>query len=68
MTKKDYIIKNATKRKVKNRGFEPVWYYAKNGGWTAGWVFKRGTKWLWFYSATIGKKRLPLNTKLVPIT
>tara|TARA_R110000851_G_scaffold247175_2_gene399680 strand:- start:1458 stop:1682 length:225 start_codon:yes stop_codon:yes gene_type:complete len=61
-----YIIKNPTVRKVKNRGFKPVWYFGKHG-WSAGWVFKEGTKWLYFYSPTVGKKRLPKTTRLDPI-
>ena len=67
MKKSDYIIKNPTIRKVRNRGFSPVWYFSKYG-WTAGWVYKEGPKWVWFYSPTIGKKKLPKTTRLDPIT
>ena len=67
MNKKDYAIKNPTVRKVKNRGFKPVWYYSKHG-WTAGWVYKEGTKCVWFYSPSLGRKRLPKSTRLDPIT
>ena len=39
---KKYKIKNATKRKVKNRGWTPVWVW--QSGWYAGWRVKTGTK------------------------
>ena len=57
-----YIIKDATVRKVRNRGFTPVWYHSPYG-WTAGWIYKTGRDWVYFYSATLGKVRLPKTTK-----
>ena len=63
MKKSDQFIKNPTVRKVKNRGWAPVWYHS-DFGWTAGWVYKEGTKYHHFYSPTLGKKRIPKTTKL----
>ena len=63
MKKSEWFIKHPTVRKVKNRGFKPVWYHS-DYGYTAGWIYKEGTKWLHFYSPTLGRKRLPKNAKL----
>ena len=63
MKKADWFIKNPTIRKVKNRGWKPVTYHS-DYGYTSGWIYKEGTKWLHFYSPTLGKKRLPKNAKL----
>ena len=57
-----YYIKDATVRKVKNRGFTPVWYHSPYGQ-TAGWIYKTGREGVYFYSATLGKVRLPKNTR-----
>jgi len=35
-----------TYRKALNRGWEPVWYYGKRGGWRAAAITKRGRKWM----------------------
>ena len=58
-----HIIKNATVRKVRNRGYTPITVHIMNYGFVSGWVYKKGTKWLHFYSTTTGNKRLPLNVK-----
>lgn len=58
-----YYIKDPTVRKVRNRGFKPVTYHSEYG-FTSGWIYKEGTKWLHFYSPTLGKKKLPTNAKL----
>jgi hypothetical protein len=63
MKKSDYFIKDPTVRKVKNRGWTPVWYHS-DFGWTAGWIYKEGTKYHHFYSPTLGKKRIPKTAKL----
>jgi len=63
LNKSSYYIKNPTVRKVKNRGWLPVTYHSEFG-YTSGWIYKQGTKWLHFYSPTLGKKRLPKTAKL----
>ena len=61
---KKYKIKNATKRKVKNRGWTPVWVW--QSGWYAGWRVKTGTKLQHiFIQHSESMKKFPLNTKLV---
>jgi hypothetical protein len=60
-----YKIKNATVRKVKNKGFIPITVNLINFGFVTGWIYKTGTKWMHFYSYTTGCKRLPLNIKKV---
>jgi len=66
MKKSDWFIKDPTVRKVLNRGWRPVWYHSE-WGWTAGWVYKEGRTWLYFYSPTLGKKKLSKNVKLTTI-
>ena len=63
MKKSNYYIKDATIRKVKNRGWKPVTYHSDHG-YTTGWIYKEGTKWFHFYSPSLGKKRIPKNAKL----
>jgi hypothetical protein len=66
MNKSEWFIKDPTVRKVRNRGWIPVWYHSDFGN-SAGWVYKEGRKWLYFYSPSLGRKRLPKNAKLTPI-
>ena len=66
MSKSEWFIKNPTVRKVKNRGWIPVWYHGARDQRPA-WVYKEGRKWLYFYSPSLGRKRLPKNAKLTPI-
>lgn len=63
MKKVDWFIKDPTIRKVRNRGWKPVTYHSDEG-FTSGWIYKEGTKWLYFCSPSLGRKRLPRNTKL----
>ena len=49
MSKSEWFIKNPTVRKVKNRGWIPVWYHGERDQ-RPGWVYKEGRKWLYFYS------------------
>jgi len=63
MNKSNYYIKNPTIRKVRNRGWKPVTFHSDHG-YTSGWIYKEGTKWLYFYSPSLGKKRIPKNAKL----
>jgi len=63
MKKSSYYIKDATIRKVKNRGWKPVTYHSDHG-FTTGWIYKEGTKWFHFYSPSLGKKRIAKNAKL----
>jgi hypothetical protein len=44
-------IKDPTIRKVRNRGFTPVRYRTELGV-HHGWIARRGTKWIYFYSVT----------------
>ena len=37
-------IKNPTYLKVINRGYAPIRYYWKNGGWSYGWIYQEGRK------------------------
>lgn len=52
-----HIIKNPTLRKVRNRGFEPVTYHSAIG-FVSGWIYRRGRKWIYFYSPSLGSKKL----------
>lgn len=52
-----YLIKNPTVRKVINRGFEPVIYHSEHGQ-VSGWIYKEGREYLYFYSPSLGNKRL----------
>ena len=38
-------IKDPTYRKILNRGFTPVRYYTKNGGWQHGWIYAASRKY-----------------------
>jgi len=68
MKKSQWFIKDPTVRKVINRGWRPVWYHSDDcGGNNAGWIYKEGRKWLYFYSPGLGRKRLPKNAKLTTI-
>jgi hypothetical protein len=56
-----YKIKNPTLRKVKNRKFEPVIYHITNTKEcriVSGWIYKRGRKYLYFYSPSTGRRRV----------
>ena len=66
MNKSEWFIKDPTVRKVRNRGWTPVWYHGERDQ-RPGWVYKEGRKWLYFYSPSLGRKRLPKNAKLTPI-
>jgi hypothetical protein len=61
-----YAIKNPTIRKVKNRGWEPVYFWLDNSGEYVGWRVKVGTKHQHIfrqnadYSGTV--KKFPLKT------
>lgn len=54
------MIKNITKRKVRNRGYTPVRYRTPRQA-VNGFVVKRGRKWMTFYSPATGRRRLPLD-------
>ena len=41
MNKSEWFIKDPTVRKVRNRGWRPVWYHSDFGN-SAGWVYKEG--------------------------
>jgi|TARA_R110000822_G_scaffold286892_1_gene408174 hypothetical protein len=57
MKKSDWFIKEPTVRKVRNKGWRPVTYHGDQG-FTSGWIYKVGVKWLHFYSPSYGKKRI----------
>jgi len=50
-------IKNATIRKVRNRGFTPVRYHHDTGVHN-GWIFKEGTKWNHATFPSLGNVRI----------
>lgn len=55
-----HTIKNPTRRKVRNRGWEPVrlnW----NGYVVHGWIYKRGRELLHIHIIGIGDRKVPLS-------
>jgi len=53
----DHLIKNATIRKVRNRGFTPVSYH-HDSGIHNGWIHKVGTKWNHAFFPSLGNVRI----------
>lgn len=65
----NYARELSSARKMRSRGFVPVAY--KMHDQTAyGCVVKRGRKWITFYSASTGKKRVHMSEEdyMTPIT
>ncbi len=54
------LLKTPTRRKVINRGFEPVRYRTDEGAFN-GWIEKRGPKYLHCYFPSLGRKRVLLS-------
>ena len=53
----NHLIKNATIRKVRNRGFTPVRYHHESGIHN-GWIHKVGTKWIHAHFPSLGSVRI----------
>lgn len=56
-------MKNITRRQAKRKGWAGPYRYRMPSarGVTHGWLLKRGRKWLYFYSVTYGRMRLPID-------
>jgi len=55
------FIKKPTYRKVLNRGYVPVRWYTRNGGWQYGWQWKTSGKWAHVYLPNRGNRRVRLD-------
>ena len=54
-------IKNPTYLKVINRGYTPIRYYWKNGGWSYGWIYQEGRKWYQCYFPSRGHQKIRIG-------